>query len=419
MKKREKYYVLLSAILLFILSFIIFYRLTINIQGDFEAHYKFAQQLSLLKNMSISDFIANVSNSHIISYPVWHIGFLVIENILLFLHMDGVFDLPTIFAISSATITSIFYILNYLVIYLVLKKFIHKKHPYFYILVSVTLVLVGPYYFKQINPSYYLGQGAANVWHNPTIVTVASLSVLCFFLYIYMIDNIDRLRSSSYLIFKKYKISKEHAGLLIFSILLTLSAFFKPSFFQMFVPGLFMYCCFDLVLHKFKNFMFYVKTGIAVVPVVLIALLQMQLSFSTNGDGIGFEFLHVWNLFSPQPILSLLISIVFPLFVFILFIKNTYKDSKLPLLTVCVFGSGLLQFMFLYKLIGAAAGDFAWGFYLSVMLLFISSWIMLENKKNNPICKIICYVIYIPHLLFGVVYIYRLITELDIFGPLF
>ena len=107
-------------------------------------------------------------------------------------------------------------------VYLLCRYSTWKKALWVMPVISGMLLIMGPLSVPALTDNYYLGQFNPNVWHNPTTIAVKGITLVVFFIYVEIIEENNR--------------SKKQELLLYFmaTVLLFASAFFKPSFYQMF-----------------------------------------------------------------------------------------------------------------------------------------------------------------------------------------
>lgn len=399
---------IMTGIGLSILVFLFYYHYTwfYRDYGDFLAHYNFAMQLPNLFCMPWKEFVATLEFPHILSYPVWHIIVLGIQWLLtwLFPNMNDSVLYSLVIAISNT-----FCILAaWIVTTEILKRWCTSINKQWIIpLLSMSTFLSGPLYVPWIIEDYYLGSVLSNPWHNPTTLVVKPLAILIFYIYVSVFDD-----------YAKQKREKENKRLIYAALWLVLSGICKPSFFQMFVPALFIYCCIRLICSRGKDFLFLCKIGFSVIPVCILALIQMRLSFGGEGDGIGIGWMYVWKNFCQYPLLAAVLSIAFILAVYICINKEIIKNQMAQLGIITLL-SGMLQFMLLYKKVAAFAGDFAWGAMLAIWIVNIVSIIQLLNIKTlRKSSMIICWTIYAFQFILGVMYMWS-VAKYGIYrGPL-
>lgn len=333
--------------------------------SDYDMHYKFAGELSKLRELSVREFLQHVENSKILSYPIWHIFCYILSRVV-----KPSTEAEVNFVI--AFITTLFEILAYVACVYGIKKVISGNCSYLFAGVgSLAVLLMGPLKILYVNENYYLGQITANPWHNPTTIAVKAASVMCFVLYVQIFKEQ----------FTEEKVVK-NGKIILVSCILAVSSFLKPSFYQMFVPGLAFACFVELIRTKGKAFNFCLKMFASVIPIMIVAVIQMQLSFAEQGNSIGIGLFTVIKLFSNHPLLSIIISIPFPLYIMILSYKDLIRDKKM-LLAGSAFLSGIMQYILFYQTMDASAGNFAWGAYLGMGILNFATVCKFYEKRKE------------------------------------
>lgn len=230
--------------------------------------------------------------------------------------------------------------------------------------VSVCLAIInmfiGPLFIPCISQNYYLGQFTANPWHNPTILMIKPLAMVTFFLYCHLVQERSICDDSK----------KQNILFVVFALCLLFGAWMKPSFYQAFVPALFVFCIIDLIKTKGASLKFDIKTGFAVLPVCILAIMQYIVLFNNDGNGIIWAPGSVWKSFSDNAGLSFLLSMAFPLLVLIVSKGKVLKNVD-GLLSLLFFLTSFGMFACLSFAENGDNGDFLWAVYLSVLILFI------------------------------------------------
>lgn len=426
MKKFEKNFNILAGlrIILFvgILVFITFLFYNLCNFSDIIPHAVRAENMQSILLKGPVYFFSHTSHT----YPLWHIIYLLIKTLLRpFSEIIANHSLNDTYL--SATLTCVLDIAClYFACEYTFKRLLPIQNRDFAFVFAWMLIFCGPYYIKQIHENYYLGQGIIVPWHNPTTLAVYPIGILCFELYFFLAAEQKKLQ------WKKW---------VIFSVLLVLSCLAKPSFYQVFIPGMALYCLVELILSKGKRFRFCIYSLMAVLPTCSMALLQLKTEVhepedvvlamagtwdnavlmvakiveeSCNGielGGIGIEWLRVQKVFAPEnPILSLMLLWVFPIYVIIIYVINRRRNIKMSL-PLCVAISGILQYTLLYLPMRPDTGDFAWGYYISMAILFIGSisyFTEICNEKGYKAVKWIGWGLLWGHIIWGLYYAIRL-----------
>lgn len=375
----------LYLITIFIITYFITYKhVYIVINSDFYAHAKLAEEIG------VKDFW----DMPIASYPMWHmLVFLVnkITNISFFK--------------ASIFVSCIVNIL----IYLSIEKSINilsyeKKSKIQSSTMAFILMIVMPIFIPAFNDKLYLGQLTPNVWHNPTFMMVKLLALWTFIKYIKITDV------------EKYTNQKEYRNnIILFSIFLVLSTLAKPSFVQVFIPAVIIDVIYrvlkkdEFIKHKVVNII------IALIPTLTIIAIQTNNLFVGNEElsGVEISFLEVWRIFSPNPIISVILGLLFPLIFLIYSRKEKIMGASISW-NMCLVG--IMQYAFLIEN-GRRAyhGNFAWGMFLGGFFL----WLTSISKFNDIIIlrknKIYIFMVLIlgMHFISGIYYVIQLVTIPD------
>ena len=177
----------------------------------------------------------------------------------------------------------------------------------------MALSLVGPLYLPWYSESIYLDTSSPNVWHNPTHIMVRPFAVLVFWMTVCIYR---RWREAEGCSARTYRSRGEAA---LYTALIAVSVWAKPSFLQAFVPGLGAMLLTDLVRSRGRSFPFALKLASAYVPGVLLMGMRFLVAFwvRSESDGLGVEIapLDVWSQSSRCIPVSVLLLLAFPLFV--------------------------------------------------------------------------------------------------------
>lgn len=348
--------------------------------GDMDEHVRFAMDLPGIFDMGIQQFKNSTKYSAILGYPAWHIllciGFRLLGSIRLACGLLNSFFIVSVYVVMAV----IFY----------RELSIYKRNiiaPF----MGLAMVFIGPLYMPVINEQYYLGQFTFNVWHNPTTIAVKPIAVLITYLYVLIVrDSLEKTNSSK----KKF---------IWFAVLLVVSAFIKPSFFQGFLPAVTLFCILRFAFKpNMHTFFFGIKTALAILPVCFVALFQLAFSLG-GGGGIGIKPFVVWNMWTDHIGGSFLISVLFPITMYGICFKRFAKECNLQIAAL-FFLSALAQFIVFYLKMNPHAGDFVWAVYLATGMLFIGTIIEWCNMRHMKIQKILCGAILFLHLASGFKY---------------
>lgn len=357
-----------------------------DIYTDFPDHIDQALHYRHFTEMGFQTFIETAPIQHNVVQPGWHISFLPFYLAWSSLGLDQADSAR----LSASIVNAVFNTLAIAAISIVFAKHLQIKHKQLFVpVLAIVMLFAGPLYIPAVNDSYYLGQLYSGVWHNPTNQPLKFFIIVTFFLFIYISKNRERLEQETFSRLP-FKISKFSCYLILLALLLLLSALFKPAHVLVFIPALFIYCCIDLITTRGKSIAFCIKIGLSVLPVGVLLLLQSILLTGLGGGEISVSPMTVWNHWSPHPILSLLISLPFPIFAICVGYRRLHKD-KMMILTLLMMLIALLQFIFFVidHEHGIVAGDFAWSMQVSTLLLFVTSYIFFNQRITKHTKKAI------------------------------
>lgn len=223
-----------------------------------------------------------------------------------------------------------------------------------------------PFYVWIVQGSRYIGYQSATIWHNPTYICMKFFGVISALYYL-------RLE-------KKYRQGLTWKEWVTMALLFAVTTLVKPNFLMVFAPAMAIFLLADLI--KRENFRNIFIFGLTVLPSLLVILWQSVILFGADtGNGIEIHFGYTFTRFSQHPIATLLLSIVFPLYVLLFAWKELLRDRGY-LFSWVVWGIGLLMVTFLTET-GERAGDgnFLWGYYFGIFLILIYSIKKLLEKR--------------------------------------
>lgn len=388
---------IISAILIFVIM-VYYFCVGEQIGTDMAVHAQAALDLRTIKELGIFQAVHNTKYMAMWNYPIWHISYLLFHGIV----RSQEFAL----GLNNALYITGTYLITIGVFNRYIEKGIKKRNPYISVILAIIMIFVGPLYWSIISNDYYLGQFTANPWHNPTIIAIKPFAIIIFYMYYEF-----TLKNSTWSNKKKYYMTT------FLMILMSISAFAKPNFYQVFIPTMAAFCIISLYKNFKKSIQLCVCSFLIVLPVLMIMVVQFALAIRGAKGGIGIELFKVWHAYGEHLLGSLLLSILFPI---IVLYSNRKKINRLLLLSWILFISALSQFCLFYLKRGYYTGDFIWGVYLATAILFITSIINFINQKNKS--KIYLYggsIILALHTLCGLIYWVGIYVKLDFRIPLF
>lgn len=253
--------------------------------------------------------------------------------------------------------------------------------------VAGMLSLVQPLYMYWFNPFQYEGQFSINPIFNPTHSAVKPIGLLCFML---AVDLILRHKGEEGLYFNGIRDRKWLY--VLFSVLLLLSAFAKPTFMYMLLPAGAVYLLADLAAGLIRKdgrakevWGFMWRMACASVPALLYLLVEYIAFYfwgGTNSDAhvALYPFLTAWHVYSPNVLKSWMLSMAFPIWMVLTNWRYFLKSTEGRLSAVC-YGIGTLEFCFIVET-GDKLGhlNFAWCMMSGMLLIWVISAVRLVQN---------------------------------------
>ena len=331
-------------------------------------------------------------------YPLWH---WCVKGMLKIFHLK----LKTAASFVSAAMVAATYVTSFFCIRLSTRKI----SPVIAAVINFFLFTAGALHIHAFNKYYYLGQGSPNIFHNPTHIAVRLFALPAFFILASILDKAAE---------KEFKENISKSGAAALAVLLVLSTLAKPTLLQVLYPALF----FMFIWLMVKTHAAVLKNGIALIlcciPSVLILIYQYSFTFAGNGNenatesGMEFTFMGIWHLYTPSPLLSLILSSLFPLIIFGISIYR--KETKLSfILAWMIYLIGFCEQAFLSETGDRARHfNFSWGFNLGLFLVWwLSAVYLVKSFRKRDKTFWICLAVFICHCGFGIYYAYVLLKD--------
>ncbi|MBQ6355206.1 hypothetical protein IJJ18_02185 [Candidatus Saccharibacteria bacterium] len=225
-----------------------------------------------------------------------------------------------------------------------------------------------------ITHNFNVGLQEPNEWHNSTYTIMKFFALLAMLLY--------------FKIEKTYLKKIEAKKYILFTLLLLLVNAVKPSFIIALAPAMLVFFIIDF----FKN----IKNKRAILNIiifgcsVLISLgvlyYQSKVLYGTgegsDGSGIGFSPFTALSQYHPYPVISILQSAAFPLFILITNFKTIIRDRRHSVvLAMCVVSLALYLFA-IETGPRASDGNFDWSYTFALMMAFISTVSILRARTH-------------------------------------
>lgn len=284
---------------------------------------------------------------------------------------------------------------------------------------AALLSLVQPLYVWWFNSYQYEGQFSINPIFNPTQTVVKPFGLLAF---MFAVDLILQCKGKETIFVKGERTKK--LLYVFFAVDLLASAFAKPTFMFMLLPAGAVYLLVDLAVHLFRkdgswratwNLMW--KIACACIPTLVYLIFQYAAFYlwgGTNEDAkvAIYPFLTAWHLYSIDVPTSIVLGMLFPIWMVLTHPVYFFKSVEGRLSCIC-YAVGTLEFSFIVetgsKLVHL---NFSWPMMSGMLLLWVVCGAKLvectyaaKPGKGNAVIVTIGWFFLALHLLSGFYYI--------------
>lgn len=301
--------------------------------------------------------------------------------------------------------------------------------------------------------SFYTGRAAVNTWHNPTNIMARPFAAAVFYMTVCIYNRRryghgvvlpppeDAGKRFSFAgsvgaelrrpVFKGWELA-------LYPVCVLLSAYAKPSFLQFFVPAVFLFLLWDVLCSKGWLLPFSCKMALPYLPAALILLLQVFHFFggsvSVGGAGAsqsasGIAIYYIQPAFSGEKELLrvtlehcklFLFPCAFPLLMLLAAPRRSLRSAALRLGWLCLI-AGFLEMTFLHETGERAShGNFSWGYYLAIWLLWTASVrLYADLLRGRGASSVIAWFLGTPllawHVVCGVMYIEQIFRTAEFY----
>lgn len=317
------------------------------------------------------------AESFYIPHPLWHYG---VEATSTILHIS----IEYAAIVFSAFLVTLWTYLIYKIVY---NRFTMES-SYIPVIITFTIIIIGPLCIPWYNKIIFLGQGSPNIWHNVTLWTVKPFALLSM---IFIIQAID---------------TKKNLYYVFTALALITSLFAKPSFAIMFLPALAIFA----LIKKVKDQQFIVFYLILGTMSIGILLYQFAHTFNSGESKIIFDYLGVWSQSSQNISFSIVLALAFPLLFLFLESKIIYDDyillSWLQIFIGIAFYAFFAQTGRYYS-----HGNFGWSYVLAMSLLYLFSIVKFFEvyKQIHWIKRYVLLFLLIIQVLIGIYYFVKIL----------
>jgi hypothetical protein len=337
--------------------------------NDYRDHIQFARQYADGQAMP----------EHIAAHPAWQFSIVLLSRVL------------SIGLENAAVIlqTGLDVLLVWL-LYVKLRTSAPELRARWAALLSLGVSAAAPLMIISISDElFYLGYVGITSYHNPTIIMLRPLAVIVFLFSVKLVEG------------KRFPVWQ----IALSALIVVLSALAKPNLLICLLPAAAILLFIRLIRRESFDW-WYAILGL-ILPAVMVLGWQFLATFGAEEGGIQLAPLAVMKEYSGALLFKFILSIWFPLTVFVFFRKAIWRDSSMLLAWITF----LIGAAFTYLLAEGPArfqdGNWGWSGEIGLFLLFAASmvyFLMNKSKLTPKQVNLILWGGYAPHVLAGIVY---------------
>ncbi len=268
---------------------------------------------------------------------------------------------------------------------------------------ALAVNLVMPFFVKWAGMYRYASYQAPNVWHNSTYICMRLAAVVFLIFYVKYEKDYAKDFAKGGMNVKKW---------LILAVLLAVTTFIKPSFLTVFAPALFIKLLVDLIRKK-ASFVKVLIMGLTVVPSMGVMLWQNSILFGDEAsNGYKISFMETFSFRADHPKITVILSLVFPIAVFICEVITRQFDKTYLLSIVIAFIGFVLAAFLIETGTRSRDGNFLWGYSIALFVLYLTSFAGFFRflRQKRWIMSAVCGSIFIYQIVCGAIFFTRLIS---------
>lgn len=352
------------------------------LQTDFLVHMQESKHI-------LDDGFAGILNH--VGYPLWHIGTWTVQYLL-----------NSKWYVAAGINTAILYACMYLVYYISLNKRI--DNGWIRVMLAAYLMILQP--ISKAGVLFQLAQRSQliSAWHNPTNIWARLLAVPIVLLAMRIWTESEKVSWKQYV---------------ALGIMLCVVNLGKPSFSQVFIPSICIFCVVACIKERFAPFKTCLRLAVACLPSLILMAIQWGMTFEGNGEGgveiAWFKVMAASNKLSPVVLLG---TIAFPLYYVIAYKKwkNPSEEMKFAWLMYAI---SFLEFAALAE-VGERTYhcNFGWGYMIAIMILHMVCILdFIERKRLQKMDAIaiskgaIAIILLLLHFVSGISWMWYEISE--------
>lgn len=259
---------------------------------------------------------------------------------------------------------------------------------------AVMLLLIQPLWIG-MGYAVTMGHFSPNEWRNPTTLVARPFGMIAFICLAKLLEEPEKGKKKKFL---------------IYIIASSLSVLAKPSFLQMFIPGIGIYMIFELIMSKNKKkelLIEYSKIAVASIPAVLIIFFQFFCNFGDNNH-LGISWLEYWSTHTHSMTLSMLMAFAFPIYFLIIDHKRLFSLIEVRLAIAMQTVAWMEGALLIETGSRRLHGNFVWANSLAMFLLFavlMKEFLFYTAQNRNSENKVKIWIgwgILLLHLVSGI-----------------
>ena len=387
-------------LLFFTAVFFVYYMEATNLSSDMAIHASIAQDFNFADLHSITSRIA---------YPLWHIC------------VSAAYQLGLPIAVAAAAVTALTKTLFFATAQSLLLPMRGQGNRAVMWGMALLLMVVTGICLPWVNPAVYRAVGSPTVWHNPTQITVTTVSLLCVPYLMHCWCEFERQLAAG-----RRAITLPWSKVFWLIVLLMLAAATKPTFLQALLPAAFVLFTLQWTQQP-RQWRYFMQLVLAFLPSVAYFLLQ-YLYYT----GVVVEYTSGVTVFATAETLwialrSVLMMGAFPLLALLLRHRKGQKVDRAVLLVLLMLLFSALEAAFFHETgLREAHGNFTWATGSSALLLwwlalrdfwndFAAFWPARGQSRLRATGYVGCWVLLGWHALSALYYLYYLISTGNVF----
>jgi hypothetical protein len=262
-------------------------------------------------------------------------------------------------------------------------------------------------------PPYWLGYIHVNIYHNPTYIL---MKIFALPVSLYALQAIAPSASFG----KRHRVFPIGMS----AALVILMSLTKPSYTIVLLPALIVAAAFQSLRRQRMDWWL---LGLGIIgPAVVLLAIQYFIAYGSGDDtGIAFGLLHVIGLWEQmfgisryELPLQVVLSILFPLVVYVLHLRQAILDPYLNLSWLAFLGGSFVLLGFYETGLRASDGNFGWTAYIALFILMFASVRFIidqyrhvgivELREHIPWPLVLVAFVFGLHVLSGIRYIVEL-----------